>query len=154
MDESCIPLAPENGVAPVNAPNAPPFTLPDTLEGGMLSPAPSVSAATGLVKKAYVLTVPMRNVRVQLVFTVMVALPLAVPFRTSAKFTVPGDAVTVREVVKFAPRLTPAMLEFSCACAGVPTRSRIKTGRKKIMPSGFMLAVTIAALALRNIFTD
>ena len=113
--ETVTLLAAANGLAPVNAPNAPPLTLPDTLLDGILSPAPSVRAAAALVKYAYVLTEPTLGLNVQLVFMVMVALPFVIPFLIRGKLTNPGDAVTVSDVVRFAARLTPAMLEFSCA---------------------------------------
>jgi hypothetical protein len=123
-----------NGLAPVNAPNAPPLTLPDTLDEGILSLAPSVRAAAAFVKYAYVVTAPTLGLNVQLVFTVIVALPFEVPFAMSAKLTKPGDAVTVREVVKLAAKLTPAILELSCACTGAPTRKRRRSGKLEITP--------------------
>src|SRR4029077_11333906 len=111
------------GLAPVNAPNPPPLTLPVTLDEGILSAAPSVRAAAALVKEAYTVTAPTAGFNVQLVFTVTGTLPFAVPFGTSAKFTRPGAAVTVSEVVRPAARLTPAILELSCARAGATDRS-------------------------------
>jgi hypothetical protein len=131
MVEIVMLLAAAKGLTPVNDVNAPPLTLPDTLEAGMLSLAPSVRATAALVKYAYVVTAPMLGLSVQLVLTLIVALPFAVPLRGSAKVTKPGEALTVNDVVKFAARFTPAMLEFSCACAGVPARSMISSGMQR-----------------------
>lgn len=46
-------LVAAKGLFPVNALNAPPFTLPDTLEEGILWPEASARADAGLVKYAY-----------------------------------------------------------------------------------------------------
>jgi len=80
--DSVMLLPAANGLAPVNATNAPPLTLPDTLDEGILSLAPSVRAAAALVKYAYVVAVPTLGLSVQLVVTVITELPVAVPLGT------------------------------------------------------------------------
>lgn len=49
------------------------------------------------------------------VFTTTVAVPGAIPFPESAKFTRPGDAETEMESLMIAARFTPAILELTCA---------------------------------------
>jgi hypothetical protein len=121
--ESVMLLFAANGLAPVKGPNAPLFTLPFTLDDGMLSPLPSVSAAAALVKYAYVVAVPALGFSVQAVVTLITALPVAVPLGTSAKFTRPGDAVTVKDVVNVPLRLTLPTNELTCARAGATAKS-------------------------------
>jgi hypothetical protein len=102
----------------VKAVKAPPLKLPDTLEEGMLSLAPSVSAAGGLVKYAYSEILPKMSGSLQLVVMLTGALPAAVPFRTRVKFTSPGAAVMVMPLFSVALRFTVATLDLICAPAG------------------------------------
>lgn len=71
------------------------------------------------------MTVPAFGFKVHAVVIVMVELPLAVPLGTSAKFTKPGVAETVREVFSVAVRLTLAMLALSWARAGNANKKEI-----------------------------
>ena len=104
-----------NGLVAVKDVKAPPLKLPDTLAEEMLSPAPSVSAAAGLVKYAYSVTAPNSTGTAQLVVTLTGALAFVAPFGTRLKFTKPGAAVIVMELVSVALRFTLAAFEFSCA---------------------------------------
>ena len=63
------------------------------------------------------MTAPTLGCKVHAVVIVMVELPLAVPLGTSAKFTKPGVAETVSEVLSVAVRLTLAMFALSWARA-------------------------------------
>ena len=102
-----------NGFVPVNAVKAPPLKLADTLADGMLSPAPSVSAAAGAVKYAYSVTVPNRIGSDHVVVMLTAALPFATPFRTRLKFTSPGAAVMEIALFNVALIFTAAGLDFS-----------------------------------------
>jgi hypothetical protein len=81
---------------PVNAPAAPPFALPETLEVGMLCPAPSVKAAVVLLVNAYSVIVNGGSETSHEVVMVIAEFPEAAPFRASVKLTVEGAAETVR----------------------------------------------------------
>lgn len=81
---------------PVNVVNAPPSALPDTLEVGMLCPAPSVNAAVVLLVNAYNVIV---NGGIEMTHDVVILItesPLATPLRGSVKLTLEGDADTER----------------------------------------------------------
>jgi hypothetical protein len=93
------------------------LALADTLADGMLSLAPSLNAAVALLKYAYSVTVPMRIGSVQDVVMLTGAFPFATPFRTRAKFTNPGAAITVMELLREALRLTFAIFDFNWAWA-------------------------------------
>ena len=60
-------LSAASGLVPVKAVKAPPLKLPDTLAEGILSLAPSVSPAAGLVKYAYSAMLPKTSGSLQLV---------------------------------------------------------------------------------------
>jgi len=113
----CKELPAAKGLMPVKGPNAPPLGLPETLEDGMLSPAPSERAEGGLEKYAQTVTAPTLGCKVQAVVMATVALPFATPLGKSAKLTKPGDAERLKEVVNTAFKLMPAMFELSWACA-------------------------------------
>ena len=80
----------------VNALNAAPLALPDTLEVGMLCPAPSVNAAVVLLVKAYRVMVKGGSDMTHEVVMVMVESPEPTPLRGRVKFTFEGAAETVR----------------------------------------------------------
>jgi hypothetical protein len=131
LEEKTVMLPPTvNGLVPVKAALAPPFTLPETLDEGMLSGgvAPSVSAAAVLVKYAYVATLVREGCSTQVVVTVTAELPAAGPFGANVKLTVPGVADTERDSARRALRLTLAGFEFNWAQeAGANPATRIKT---------------------------
>jgi hypothetical protein len=80
----------------VNALNAPPFALPETLEVGMLCPAPSVNAEVVLLVNAYSVIVSGGRETSHDVVIVIVESPELTPFLGSVKLTVEGAADTVR----------------------------------------------------------
>jgi len=123
-----------NGLVPVKAVKAPPLKLPATLAEGMLSPAPSVSAAAEVVKYAYSFTLPNRNGTVQEVVILTGALPVEMPLRRRAKLTKPGAAVIVTELFSAALRFTLAVLDFSWALAVEGIRTRMAVNDKRAIP--------------------
>jgi hypothetical protein len=114
--------------------NAPPLKLADTLAEGTLSPAPSVSAAAGLVEYAYSVMMPNRSGTAQVVVMVTGELPVEVPLRRRAKLTNPGAAVIVMELFSVALRFTLAILEFSWALALEGIRARTATANARANP--------------------
>ena len=93
--------------------NAPALGLPEMLEDGMLSPAPSESAAAALEKYPHSVTRPELGESAQVVVMLIVALPFATPFGGSAKFTDPGAADTVKDVARLAFRFTLPMVALT-----------------------------------------
>jgi hypothetical protein len=83
-------------LVPVKALNAAPFALPETLEVGMLWPAPSVNAAVALLVNAYSVIVRGGSETSHEVVIVMLESPAPTPFLGSVKFTFEGAADTVR----------------------------------------------------------
>jgi hypothetical protein len=75
---------------------------------------------------------------VQVVVMFTGALPFATPFGGSAKFTNPGAADTVRDVVRTAFRLILAMFELSWACATdgnpAPSSSPARSAKSRATP--------------------
>jgi hypothetical protein len=112
-------------LVPVNALNAAPFALPDTLEVGMLCPTPSVNAAVVLLVKAYNVMVNGGIEMTQEVVMAMLEFPEPTPLRGSVKFTFEGAAETVRV----------------CARASVPVRHTNATPqiRENLLPRKFTL---------------
>ena len=85
-----------NELFPVKEANAPPFALPETLEVGMLCPAPSVNAAVVLLVNAYRVIVSGGTEMSHCVVMVIAEPPGPTPFRGSVKLTAEGAAETVR----------------------------------------------------------
>jgi hypothetical protein len=81
---------------PVKAAKDPPLALPETLEVGMLCPAPSVRAALVLLVNAYSVIVSGGTETSHCVVMVICELPEPTPFRGSVKLTAEGAADTVR----------------------------------------------------------
>jgi hypothetical protein len=82
-------------LVPVKAANDPPFALPETLEVGMLCPAPSVKAAVVLLVNAYRVIVRGGTDASHCVVMVICELPAPTPLRGSVKLTAEGVAETV-----------------------------------------------------------
>ncbi len=84
-----------NELVPVKAANDPPFALPETLEVGMLCPAPSVKAAVVLLVNAYRVIVRGGTEMSHCVVMVICESPGPTPIRGSVKLTAEGVAETV-----------------------------------------------------------
>jgi hypothetical protein len=122
------------GLMAVKGVKAPPLKLPVTLAEAMLSRAPSVNAAAGLVKYAYSVTVPKAMGSTQCVVMLTGELLVEAPLGRRAKLTDPGAAVIVMELFSVALRFTLAVLEFSCAPVLKGIRANAATANNRGTP--------------------
>src|SRR4051794_5526108 len=131
VDSSRPAFAPPNGTVVASAVNGPALLEISKSAEGILSPAPSVSAAVELAKNAYTFTLPTLGFRAQEVVAVMPRLPgLLALLGVKVKFTALLDNDTVSEsfrtawsVMVLAPEFRTCASERDASAANASTNT-------------------------------